>query len=306
MDYRQIEMFQAVMVHGSVTEAARHLGVSQPAVSGALAKLEAAVGFVLFRREGRRVVPTAEAQLLHREATQVLTGFGRLSDAAAEISRAQKGYLTLATNPTPAILWLPQVVAEFCRLRPAVQIRLLTRSSNEVRDLAALSAFDLGLAETPFTHGERVLRRYSFPRVVVMRPENPLASHAELTPALLNGANLVATIASSWGWASISRAFEAAGATCRIVAECEFAVIALNMVAAGAGITFVDPLSASDATARGLVARPFVPTIPYEVGLLAPAHGQLTRLASAFADALDAHIAHYLIDAPTTSQRTKS
>ena len=298
-------MFQAVMELGSVTEAARSLGVTQPAVSGALAKLERAVGFSLFRREGRRVVPTAEAQLLDREASQVMAGFNRLTVAAAGISAAQRGSLTVATNPGPAISWLPGVVAAFCRTRPDVQIRLLTRSSSEVRELAALSAFDLGLAETPFTRGENVLRRYSFARVVVLRADDPLTRHEVLTPSLLDGARLIATIASNWSWSSIARTFEAADATFHVAAECEFTAIALNMVAAGAGVSFADPISAADAASRGLAARPFLPTISYEVGLLAPAHGTLTRVASAFAEALEAHLTPFLLEASPSQQRTK-
>ena len=91
MDYRQLEMFEAVVSLGSVTEAARSLGVTQPAVSTAMGKLERDVGFVLFRRDGRRSLPTAEARLLYGEAVRVLADFRRLSEAAAGISAAQSG-----------------------------------------------------------------------------------------------------------------------------------------------------------------------------------------------------------------------
>lgn len=70
MDLRLIEMFQAVMRYRSVTEAARSLGVSQPAVSAALGRLEKEVGFALFRREGRNITPTPEALLLDEEAVR--------------------------------------------------------------------------------------------------------------------------------------------------------------------------------------------------------------------------------------------
>ncbi len=74
----------------------------------------------------------------------MLADFRRLSEAAAGISVGQAGTLTVATNPMPAIAWLPPAAAAFCRDRPQVRLRILTRSSSEVRDLAALSAFDLG------------------------------------------------------------------------------------------------------------------------------------------------------------------
>lgn len=297
MDARQLEMFDAVMAAATFTEAAGRLGVTQPAVSTAMAKLERDAGFVLFRMEGRRAVPTTEAKLLHAEAVQVLAGLRRLREAAAGMSAARSGTLTVATHPGPGLAWLPAIASEFCRTRPDVRLRLLTRSSEEVRDLAALSAFDLGLAEAPFSRLETVLRRYRFARVVVLPAAHRLACHAVLTPELLDGEALVATVNSSWSWSTVARTFEAAGASCRVVAECEFSVIAINMVAAGMGLCIADPLTTAGTDVRGLVTRPFRPMLPYDVGLLRPARGgPLTLLAEAFAAAFHAHVAPHQIE----------
>ena len=296
MDYRQLEMFAAVVSHGSVTEAARQFGVTQPAVSTAIAKLERNVRFTLFRRKGRRLLPTSEATLLHAEAVRILAGFRQLGEAAAGISAGLRGTLTIATNPGPAIAWLPAVIAAFCATRPEVRLRLLTRSSDEVRDLAALSAFDLGLAEAPFTRGERLLHRYSLPRVAVLPEGHRLAGEPVLSPLLLDDEAMVATVNSSWSWATVARTFEAAGTTCRVVAECEFTAIAINLVRAGLGVCVADSLTVAGLGVTGLVTRPFRPTLPYEVGLLAPAHGTLTRLAEAFAAEFHAHVLPHLIE----------
>jgi DNA-binding transcriptional LysR family regulator len=296
MKQRQLEIFEAMVNLGSVTEAARHLGVTQPAVSAAIGKLERDVGFLLFRRDdrdGRRLMPTAEALLLFGEAVRVLADFRRLGGAAAGISTAQSGTLTIATSPSPGIAWLPSVAATFCRERPNVRLRLLTRSSTEVRDLAALSAFDLGLVEAPFTRAEMHLRRYSFARVVVLPAGHRLAAEAVLTPAHLDGENLVATVSSTW--AAVARTFEAAGVQCRVVAECELSINAINMVAAGFGLCFADPLSAADLGVRGLVIRSFQPTLSYDIGLLRPAHGALTKLAEAFAGEFHAYVSPYVM-----------
>ncbi len=103
MDLRLIEIFHAVMQHRSATEAARALGVSQPAVQRGLKRLETNVGFVLFRRESRHIVPTPEAHLLHNEAMHALAGFAELEDTAAGISAGKRGVLTVASSPSPGI-----------------------------------------------------------------------------------------------------------------------------------------------------------------------------------------------------------
>ena len=297
MDQRQLEIFDAVMTAPSATEAARRLGVTQPAVSTAMGKLERDVGFTLFRMEGRRLVPSAEARLLHREAAPVLADFRRLDEAVAGISAARAGRLTIASNPSPGVAWLPLVGAAFCRTRPDVRLRFLTRSSDEVRDLATVSAFDLGLAEAPFPQPELVVSRYSLTRVVVLPEAHPLAAHDVLTPKILSGQAMVATVQSTWSWEVAARAFEVAGAHCRIVADCEFAVTAINMVAAGMGLCLVDVPTARSAMPPGLVTRPFRPVLTYDVGLLRPARRPLTRLAEAFAAEIDGFIAPYLTEA---------
>lgn len=300
MDLRVIEMFQAVMRCRSVTEAARSLGVSQPAVSAALGRLEKDVGFALFRREGRHIVPTAEALLLDEEAVRALAGFAQLEDAAAAISAGQRGTLTIATSPAPGISWLPQVISRFRRERPGTNVRLLTRSSDHVRSMVSARAFDLGLAEPPFDRSDAVLRRYRFRMQCVLPADHALAAHDEITPALLEGHDLIVTSQSHTSHGALARAFQSCGAVFQPVIECEFFTIAVNLVIYGAGICLADPISVMEASTRlggrgDIVVRPFTPEIIYEVALLRPSVGELSRLATEFASVLDDTLAPFLI-----------
>lgn len=295
MDLRQIELFTAIIEHGSLTAAARALGVTQPAVSAGLARLERAVGFSLFRRDGRQVVPTPEATLFYEEAVRALAGVAQLDDAAAAIAAAARGSLTVATNPSPGIAWLPRIVAEFQRTRPEVRLNLLTRSSREIRDLVAARAFDLGIAEPPFDKKDSVVRRYRFAAVAALKANHPLAVHEVLTPALLDGAPMIGLLPAHGTTPAIAQAFAAQGADLRIVVRCEFFATALNLAAEGAGIALVDPISAAWHAAPDIVIRPFTPRIAYEVAVLKPAQSGLSRLAEAFAGEIDRHVRPYLI-----------
>jgi DNA-binding transcriptional LysR family regulator len=111
---------------------------------------------------------------------------------------------------------------------------------------------------------------------------------------MLGGEAMIATVNSSWSWSTVERAFDSAGAQCNVVAECDFIAIAINMVAAGLGVCIADPLSVRELP--GLIVRPFRPTLPYDVGLLRPVHGRLTRLAEAFAADFHTHVAPYLVE----------
>src|SRR5580698_3887501 len=68
MEVRSVEMFLRVLEQGSVTGAARTVGVTQPAVSGAIARLAPEPGFDLFRRHGRVLVPTRGTAIRARGA----------------------------------------------------------------------------------------------------------------------------------------------------------------------------------------------------------------------------------------------
>ena len=296
MDLRLIEIFVAVTEHGTLTSAARALGVTQPAVSSALGRLERSVGFPLFRREGRNVVPTAEAALLREEALRALAGMTRLDDAAAAIAAATRGSLTLATNPSPGIAWLPRIVAHFRASRPDVTFTLLNRSSREVRDLLAASAFDLGIAEPPFHADDNVLRRYRFATVMVLRRDHPLARHDVLTPALLDGVPVIGMLPGHGTTPRLADAFERAKARLNLVAQCEFFVISINLAADGVGVALSDPISAATVAPASVCFRPFAPTLPYEVATLKPARGGLSRLAAAFAEEAHAHLQPFTLE----------
>lgn len=66
MNLRQIEVFQAVMYGGTTKNAARLLGITQPAVSTMVRQLEDRLGFSLFGRIGGRQPPTLEAKVLSK------------------------------------------------------------------------------------------------------------------------------------------------------------------------------------------------------------------------------------------------
>ena len=71
MNFRQLEVFEAVMRTGSLSAAARALGVSQPAVSKSLRLTEQSAGLVLFRRTRGRLYPSPEAEALLPEVVRM-------------------------------------------------------------------------------------------------------------------------------------------------------------------------------------------------------------------------------------------
>jgi DNA-binding transcriptional LysR family regulator len=287
MDVKLLEAFRAVVDHRSVTAAATAMGVSQPAVSTQIARLEESVGFSLFERAGGRLKPTAEGMLFYAEASRVLGEVDRLQAATAQIREGQSGRLVIASHPSASISLLPGLVAEFLAGRPEVSVRLVSRHSDVVSQLLPSESFDIGIAELPIDDAQVKVVRYEMRCVAILPPRHSRAGHRVLTPKLLADHPMVMPARSHQVPSRILGTFAAAGQPLNAVVEAEFFASLCGLVAAGAGWSIVDPLSAESFAHLGLVVRPFEPAIVYEIGAFHRRDREPSVLAAAFLEMLD-------------------
>lgn len=91
MRIRDIEVFRSVMTSGSTSKAAGLLGISQPAVSQSIRRLETMADFKLFERVRSRLVPTQEAVALMRDVDRYFWGSRSLSTEFAACARTDSG-----------------------------------------------------------------------------------------------------------------------------------------------------------------------------------------------------------------------
>ena len=287
MDVKLLEAFRAVVDHRSMTAAAGAMGVTQPAVSTQIARLEETVGFSLFERANGRLKPTAEGILFYAEASRVLGEVDRLQAATAQIREGQSGRLAIASHPSAAISLLPNLVAQFLAERPGVSVRLISRHSDVVSQLLPTESFDIGIAELPIDESQVEVRRYGMRCVAILPPRHVLASRKLLTPELLGPHPMVMPARSHQVPNRIRGVFSAAGVSINAVVEAEFFASLCGLVAAGAGWSIVDPLSARSFEHLGLVTRPFEPAVTYEIGAFHRRDREPSVLATAFLDMLD-------------------
>jgi DNA-binding transcriptional LysR family regulator len=290
MDVKLLEAFRAVVDSRSVTVAAQALGISQPAVSGQIAKLEESVGFPLFERAGGRLKPTPEGLLFYTEATRVLGEVDRLAATTAQIREGQSGRLVIASHPAAAISMLPPLVAAFVAERPGVSVRLVSRHSDVVSQLLPTEGYDLGIAELPVDDTAVRLVRYQMRCVAILPPRHALAARKLLTPTLLSGQPMIAPARSPQMLSRVYGTFAGADAQINAVVEAEFFASCCALVAAGTGWSLVDPLSAQSFSHLGIVARPFEPAVIYEIGVFHRRDREPSVLAAAFLELLDSKL----------------
>ena len=123
--------FEAAARHLSFTRAARELGMTQPAISHQVRRLERHLGVALFRRLYRGVALTPEGQQLF-EAVQ--KGFALVSETVVRIRGPQRhGRINVGTDFGFAAFWLLPRLPAFRALHPNIDVRIVT----------AQKAFDL-------------------------------------------------------------------------------------------------------------------------------------------------------------------
>ena len=131
---RHLEVFDAIIAAGSISRAAAHLNLSQPAVSIALANFEESIGFKLFQRDRGFFAPTREALLLQDDMAQGRLALSRVSQRISEIRSGSTGSIRIATNGAMAIHFLPPLIAAYQRDHSDVKIEILVRSSRQIAD----------------------------------------------------------------------------------------------------------------------------------------------------------------------------
>lgn len=131
---RHIEVFHAVYQTGSLSGAARLLGVSQPSVSKVLRHAESQLGLPLFGVVKGRLVATTEAHRLFQEAAAVQNRVATLFEAAKNLRRADHGRLRLSVIHSLGLSLVPQLVARFSARFPQLSIEIRTCHTEELAD----------------------------------------------------------------------------------------------------------------------------------------------------------------------------
>ena len=141
----ELDAFRTVLRVRSVTEAARLLGLSQPAVSKSLRQLEARLGFVLFERLGGRLYPTPEAEALLPVMEGVFASVSSLIAAARAIRQGAGDQVAVAAIPTPATVVLPRAIEAAARRQPGFRARIDILPTRQVVEAVARGVADIGL-----------------------------------------------------------------------------------------------------------------------------------------------------------------
>jgi DNA-binding transcriptional LysR family regulator len=272
LNHRQLEAFRTLIQTGTVTAAAGLLSISQPAVSRLIGDLESVLGFTLFIRHKGRLTPTQEARALAREVELSFVGLEAIRQAAKDLREFRTGSLKIATMPALALSYLPHLAHRFLDSHPGVTLDLQVFPSETVAHRVATQRVDVGFAvhwRTDPAIMSEVLA--AAPLMAVLPRDFPLPADGVIRPQTLEGAPFVSLDLGLQARFLIDQAFFSAKVSRRLMVETSLSHVACDLVAAGAGVSLVDPLTALSFQDKGLRVLPFSPAIRFEYHVLRPA-----------------------------------
>jgi LysR family transcriptional regulator, low CO2-responsive transcriptional regulator len=251
MTFAQLRSFATVARLGSVSAAARALGVSEPAVSAAVAALRRDLGDTLFVRAGHGIRLTAGGERLAAAAAEIIGLHDRLRREVGE-TRGERSLLRLAVSPAVAEHVAAPMLDAFTRRRPTLEVAQEVAAPEDFAALLGDRRADVALGPDPAAGpGIEAVPFVRYKLVVVGAPSHPLAGARDVS--------LEALAAERWlvgpADADLRRVFAERGLAAPVEGAFATDAAALGAVAAGEGVMLAIAHTALGALRRGSVAR---------------------------------------------------
>ncbi|MGE8567876.1 HTH-type transcriptional activator CmpR [compost metagenome] len=265
LNLRQIEVFRAIMMSGSISSAGRMLHVSQPAVSRVLALTESRLGYRLFERVKSRLSPTAEARRLYAEVEQVYGGIQRVNDLAASLGQSGAGMLKIVASASFGQRLIPMALERFRGRNADARVDYRSVTFDELAAYFLSGQADIGISMQPPDHPNLTsVRLAQVPVVCVMPPAHPLTSHKVVRPEDFSSAAWIGYPRDT----PLGRAlqpFFGDGPRHAAAIEVHSPVTACSFVQQGLGPALVDTWCVSTEQSAHMVLRPIEPETSVEV-----------------------------------------
>lgn len=259
MNFRQVEVFKAIMTAGSVTDAARLLHVSAPAVSRVLAHTESQLGFPLFERVKGRLHPTSEAHRLYDEVEQVYQGVQRIDRLAHQLAERRRGLISVISSPSIGQMLVPLAISYFQSGNPDVRVHFRCLSHALLKEHLLNRQTEIGVSILPVDHPSLHTVPIARGRTLLICPaQHPLAEKDAVSLTDLLPHPLITYPPDTPFGARVEAWFATADAAPQRAMEVGSPQNACALVHVGAGIALVDEFSIQSWSKANFVSRPLI------------------------------------------------
>jgi DNA-binding transcriptional LysR family regulator len=284
----QLRTLITVVERGSFSEAARELGISQPAVTMQIQALEADAGATLLDRRYRRIDLTEAGRTLMPYARRVLAEVESARDDIAALSGVVTGHLSIAASTTPGVYVIPRLLGGFLSEHPEVHVTITVHDTAEVAEAIQTGRADLGVTGAIVKGSRAVYAEVGCDELLVIcAPDSPFAKLKGVSLTDLAEADWIMRERGSGTRQVAEQLISDRGVDpdeLRVVVELGTGEAVVSAVEGGLGVAMLSRQVAEKALALGTVARVDLigPSIQRPFYTVLP-KGTPTRAADAFA-----------------------
>jgi len=256
LDIRHLKLIVAVTEEKSLTKAGEALHLTQSALSHQLREIEEKLGTPLFLRMNKKMIVTQAGERLLVTARQVLDELKRAEDHIAQMADSSQGTLRISTECYTCYHWLPDVMKEFRRKFPQVQVKIEAEATH--RPIQALVRGKLDLAIVSNGRREKLLQYqplFEDEFVAIMAADHPLVSRPYLRARDFANQEVLLYVRPEES-TLFEKVLRPAGVNPASVSEVPLTEAIIEMVKAGLGISALARWAVEEQVASGkIVAR---------------------------------------------------
>ncbi|MGF6767939.1 DNA-binding transcriptional LysR family regulator [Paraburkholderia sp. GAS199] len=280
---RQMEVFRAVMLTGTVSGAARMLFVSQPAVSRLLNHTETSLGITLFERTGGKLLPTEAAAALFEEVQEVYDAALRVDRFVENLASQSATEIAVSCSPCLGLDLLPEVIEIFSQQNPKARIHFHTTLAIDTPGELLSRKTDLAVVVVPVNNPNLIAEELGTGKMVcVMARNHPLASRETITFEELSTHKTIFASSSIDFGSLIRSTLEAHGFDITPTIHAPRAELAIALARRSLGLAIVDEFSVANNIWGDLVVKPLSQKITYSVSVLTPRFAVRSRMVEQF------------------------
>lgn len=237
LERTHLQILREVERRGSLTAAAKSLGVTQSALSHTMRNLEEHAGTEIWRREGRGLKRTPAGEHLLALAERLLPQLEHAEQVLSQFAQGERGSLRIGMECHPCYRWLLKIVEPYLKAFPGVDLDV--KQKFQFGGMGALFAHEIDMLVTPdplARKGVKFVPVFDYELRLVVAKEHPFAKKRQICPADLAGETLITYPVEVERLDIYSQFLLPAGVSPKKRKVIETTDIMLQMVAGGRGV----------------------------------------------------------------------
>ncbi len=247
MELQQLQCFIAVLEEGGFKRATARLGITQPALSYQIKRLEGELGVQVFRRGPGGITPTDAGKILLEHAHHVIAAVREAHQAMRELSGDVSGEIRIGAIKCVGQYFLPHVMREMRAKYPMVRPKLLYRESDELLESLLANKVDVAMVVDP-PPDDRLAYQSVFDEAIslVSGPKHPFYGRKTIEVGELKQVSFVTLSPQAPAGMLTRRWLERQGISVVSALSTDDIETVKRMVESGMGVAFLPDMATAD------------------------------------------------------------